>query len=75
MKIKDIKIYFKMLKKYNDNSEDIYELISREETDGNDKTIVRHENGSLKVEINSDSEDDDITFVDKEPLYPRDRLQ
>ena len=46
-----------------------------EEIDGNDKISVKHKNGSLKVEINSDSEDDDITFVNKQPLHPRDRLR
>lgn len=49
--------------------------MSMEEIDGNDKISVKHKNGSLKVEINSDSEDDDITFVNKQPLHPRDRLR
>ena len=45
-----------------------------EEIDENDKISVKHENGSLKVEINSDSKDDNITFVDKRPLHPQNRL-
>ena len=47
----------------------------REEIDKNDKISVKHEIGFLKVEIKSDSVDDNIAFVGKRPSYLWERLR
>ena len=50
------------------DSEDIYKQRSTEEIDENDKISASYENGSLKVEINTNSKDE-------QPLDLRNRLR
>lgn len=72
-------INLEKLKKYDDNgdddSEDTYGQMLKEKIDKNDTISVKHENNSLKVKANNDIKDDNITFVNKWPLHPQDRLR
>ena len=46
----------------------------KEEINENAKISVRHQEGSLKVEIKDENEndnDDDVLFLDKPPLHPK----
>ena len=57
------------------DSEDIYKQRSTKEIDENDEISASYENGSLKVEINTNSKDENITLLDKQPLDLRNRLR
>ena len=45
----------------------------KDENDGNDKINIKHENGSLKVGIKEDN-DNDLVYLSKQPLHPRERF-